>query len=567
MPRCLVKSTGLGPKGIFSERAMIGQLNNSATISGGTVQNAWNAGQWAEFYASEFGWRVFPCYWIKANGKCSCGEDCGKDAGKHPITAAPKQKSKSAPKPARWDATTDLVKIRGWFKRWPNANIGIAMGNGVAGIDIDPRHGGDANLTRCVAELGALPSGHVANTGGGGQHILASVPAGVKIPNLNSKLGKGIDIKGDGGYIIAAPSNHHTGGRYTWQKLTMSAPAPMPAAWLKEILKHKSGGQEQQGNGTDSIPICSSLRRDMCIKDTICPKGVIDPFRKSGGLTPAAASADLLSLLNSVGLTDTEKRILAALKRSRIVGTKQTNDTRCALTTSLKNIPALHDAPFEKVLPFFWHWYDAGKEYMSEQEWEKVKSECQYQWDEWGQSQFGPHWNAARTVASSGMTIVGVTPDERRLVALKAVCTVMQQAIDNGIWHLSCRAAGDVLKSLGFKAERMTGNRLLCQLVEEGFLIKAINRKTGSPWAQRYQTAEAARRCVEHDQQQQPQHLPPAIASRLSTPTDVIEPRNRLTTAQSPSWADTLITAGRDEPLSTDFASVRPKQLYAVQCN
>jgi hypothetical protein len=559
---------------------MLGQLNNSATISGGTVQNAWNAGQWAEFYATEFDLAVFPCYWIKANGKCSCGKDCGKDAGKHPITAAPKQKSKSAPKPARWDATTDLVKIRGWFKRWPNANVAIVMGNGVAAVDIDPRNEGGANLTLRVAQLGALPSGHVANTGGGGQHILASVPAGVQIPNLNKgQLGKGIDIKGDGGYIIAAPSNHHTGGRYTWQKLTMSAPAPMPAAWLKEILKHKSGGQEQQQeNGTDSINICSSLSRDICNKDTICPKGVIDPFRKSGGLTPATASADLLSLLNSVGLdrielnnnglTDTEKRILAALKRSRIVGTKQTNDTRCALTTSLKNIPALHDAPFEKVLPFFWHWYDAGKEHMSEQEWEKVKSECQYQWDEWGQSQFGPHWNAARAVAASGRPIVGATPDERRMAALKAVCTAMQQAIDNGIWHLSNRAAGDVLTSLGFKAKRMTGNRLLNQLVEEGFLIKAINRKTGSPWAQRYQTSGAARRCVEHDQQQQAQQLPPAIASRLSTPTDLVPSRNRLTVQQNPSpWADTLIHAGRDEPLSTDFASVRPQQLHGVQRN
>ena len=64
------------------------------------------------------------------------------------------------------------------------------------------------------------------------------------------------------------------------------------------------------------------------------------------------------------------------------------------------------------------------------------------------------------------------------------------------------------------------------------------------------------------------QHLPPAIATRLSTPAESIVPTNRLTAQVPPSpFANTLATAGRDEPLSTDFASVRTRQLHAVQHN
>src|SRR4051812_5893116 len=106
--------------------------NSSAQISGGKQQQFINAGQAAEFYAAEFGWPVFPCWWITANGKCSCGKDLCKDAGKHPITARKKIKGKPDPKSARWDATTDPLKIRGWFRQYPKANVAIVMGNGRA---------------------------------------------------------------------------------------------------------------------------------------------------------------------------------------------------------------------------------------------------------------------------------------------------------------------------------------------------------------------------------------------------------------------------------------------------
>jgi len=59
-----------------------------------------------------------------------------------------------------------------------------------------------------------LPITLTANTGGGGTHYLFQIPAGSTIRNSASDIAPGIDIRGDGGLIVVAPST--TQGTYTW---------------------------------------------------------------------------------------------------------------------------------------------------------------------------------------------------------------------------------------------------------------------------------------------------------------------------------------------------------------
>jgi putative DNA primase/helicase len=112
------------------------------------------------------------------------------------------------------DSTADEKQLAAWWKQWPNANIGIACGkSGLLVLDIDPRNGGDGNLSQLFKRHGKFPETVVCETGGGGLHYYFQLPTG-KLRNL---LRKGIDIKHDGGYVIAPPSNHESGGTYRWR--------------------------------------------------------------------------------------------------------------------------------------------------------------------------------------------------------------------------------------------------------------------------------------------------------------------------------------------------------------
>src|SRR5512135_2253676 len=107
-------------------------------------------------------------------------------------------------------------QVSDWFKRWPDANIGIVTGeiSNLIVLDIDPAHGGDASLDRLERELGPLPVTIEAMTGGGGRHLYFAHP-GALIRNRTG-LAQGMDLRGDGGYIVAPPSVHPSGQPYVW---------------------------------------------------------------------------------------------------------------------------------------------------------------------------------------------------------------------------------------------------------------------------------------------------------------------------------------------------------------
>ena len=188
---------------------------------------------------AEKGYPVFPLHTPDQQGRCSCraAVDC-RSPGKHPRT----------PQGIK-DATTDPEKIRSWWEKWPQANIGMAMGevSGLVAIDIDPRHGGDASLCQLVEQFEDLPGTLRAKTGGGGHHLLYAYP-GVSFKNSSSLLGEGIDVKTDGGYIVAAPSLHSSGQRYQWKGISELAPLP---AWLLLILTtEKTSSKESASSHT-----------------------------------------------------------------------------------------------------------------------------------------------------------------------------------------------------------------------------------------------------------------------------------------------------------------------------
>lgn len=182
---------------------------------------------------AELGFSVFPLHWITSARRCSCDDGDCRSPGKHPL-----------PIKGVKEASRDPLVIEAWWQRWPEANIGMAMGqaSGVFAVDVDPRNGGDVTIEALQAKHGRLPDSINAMTGGGGQHLLFRFEPGRQLPG---KLGNGVDVKGEGGYIVVEPSIHASGVAYAWEAEgdpiygATAAPAP---AWLFVADAVASGG-------------------------------------------------------------------------------------------------------------------------------------------------------------------------------------------------------------------------------------------------------------------------------------------------------------------------------------
>jgi hypothetical protein len=129
-------------------------------------------------------------------------------------------------------------EVDAWFGAQPDANVGIVTGavSGLLVLDVDPRHGGEESLQRLQAEHGALPPTPEVITGGGGRHLYFAHPGG-SVRNRVALM-PGIDVRGDGGLVVAPPSRHPSGRRYAWLEGRAPgtvAPASLPG-WLRERI-------------------------------------------------------------------------------------------------------------------------------------------------------------------------------------------------------------------------------------------------------------------------------------------------------------------------------------------
>lgn len=191
-------------------------------------------GEAALGYAENCGVPVFPLYGTH-NGQCDCGDPECISPGKHPRV--------------RWkeEATTDSDQIRAWWEQWPNSNIGMPTGSRSSywAVDIDPPDGDRAfeELRNSYPDLPMVPA---QTTGRLGKHLFFQHHKGIR----NGILAPHVDIRGDGGYVVLAPSRHITGRTYEWDDgrtfldlgpieapdwLVQKATAPLPPLRLVEL--------------------------------------------------------------------------------------------------------------------------------------------------------------------------------------------------------------------------------------------------------------------------------------------------------------------------------------------
>ena len=179
---------------------------------------------------------VFPCHYPVsspsarpgrwATAECSCDQVGCAHPSEHPLTPFGLE-----------EATTDPGQVLAWWHRWPHANIGLATG-----VRFDVLELADvavlAALRHWAASHGVRLTGPAVQTGRGGWHYLfAPTGAGslLAVPRLEGGPIRNVYWRGQGGYVIAPPSRHVTGGVHRWVR-GLDTPLPEAPGFLRRLL-------------------------------------------------------------------------------------------------------------------------------------------------------------------------------------------------------------------------------------------------------------------------------------------------------------------------------------------
>ncbi|KKL85475.1 hypothetical protein LCGC14_1954310, partial [marine sediment metagenome] len=202
-------------------------------------------------------------------------------------------------------------QVRSWWEKWPNANIAIVTGaiSGIVVADVDVDRGAKPEDV-----AGRTPTGFVVQTGGGGWHFYYAYPPGLdRIPN---KVGSdGIDIRADGGYVIAPPSIHASGELYSSVKEGDLALCP---SWITSPVKpdDDSGSSEPGWISRLLKGIDRGGRNDACAKlagyyaGKRIPKDITLEmmFQWNKNNKPPLPRHEISTTVNSVFKTDSNRR-------------------------------------------------------------------------------------------------------------------------------------------------------------------------------------------------------------------------------------------------------------------
>ena len=167
---------------------------------------------WARYYAS-IGFSVIPVYTVDDSGICTCKKkEACQNAGKHPAVNWQRYTKKRA----------DDEQLMYWFDGMEHThNIGIVTGHisgNVFVIDVDTGEGklGMETLDQVQMAHDDLPITATAKTGSGGKHIFLRAPDWFDVKTDKNLIGSGIDVRGEGGFVVAAPSRHASGNLYKY---------------------------------------------------------------------------------------------------------------------------------------------------------------------------------------------------------------------------------------------------------------------------------------------------------------------------------------------------------------
>jgi predicted P-loop ATPase len=164
-------------------------------------------------------WVTFPLFPVNSDGSCGCMNPQCENPGKHPCV--------------KWGRKSlgpgQSVPVPQGF------GIGVATGSrsDIIGVDLDCKDGN--NGLEALFILGDVPETLSVLTPSGGYHLYYKNPD-FTVKNSASVIGPGVDIRGEGGYLVMPPSRHKNGGFYKW--VDPNVPIIKAPAWLLDLIKN-----------------------------------------------------------------------------------------------------------------------------------------------------------------------------------------------------------------------------------------------------------------------------------------------------------------------------------------
>jgi hypothetical protein len=415
--------------------------------------------------AAKRGWRVVPMYGVDDAGRCTCRKRGGcASAGKHPRLTRFLD-----------IASADPDRVRSWGRKWPRCNWGLVCGSesGVVVLDVDPRNNGDVTLAELLRQAGGssreLPRMPRCHSGGGGLHLDFLHPRSAwVVESRQDGLGRGLDVKGDGGVVVLAGSVHPTGTRYLWDVEDHPDRLPlgrMPV-WLRERLVTE---RTERTEGTELTEETEDIEEDkrrpsvLSVHSvlSVTPPSVESPpptlpvaENVSAPATPAAAHP----VNPAVG--DVDEAIESTLP------TTPGQRNRCVfnLARALRAVPSLADRPASALKGIVRRWHAAALPVLGTKPFE----------DTW--ADFARGWGQVRYPRGTGVLAEALAaadaaldppeameydaPETRRLVRL---CRELQRRAGDKPFFLACATAGALLG-----LDKMTAWRRLDVLVVDG---------------------------------------------------------------------------------------------------
>jgi hypothetical protein len=205
------------------------------------------------------GFPIFPLHSVDDHGECTCGnQDCEKP-GKHPRIYNGLK-----------GATTDESQILKWWKKSPDANIGIRTGKGLFVLDVDGDEG-ENGLVEVEEQHGKLPDTWESLTGRG-RHIYLQSPTGKYIKSSSSQIGTKLDVRCEGGYVIAPPSRHRSGRLYEWECSSHPDDIPLAEApeWLIQLACTRKRAKSSKRWGSTFKPVLQIGERNETLFKEAC---------------------------------------------------------------------------------------------------------------------------------------------------------------------------------------------------------------------------------------------------------------------------------------------------------